>query len=84
MKPNLLKNEFKGMEDLATAVLACDKNLVIKYINPSAEILFELSYDQAFNESISLFFEEIYFFKDALKSVCLILVYKIYLSRKML
>ena len=67
MKPNLLKNELKGMEDLATAVFACDKDLVIKYINPSAEILFELSYDQAFNENINLFFEEIYFFKDALK-----------------
>ena len=56
MKPNLMKNELRGMEDLATAVFACDKNLVIKYINPSAEILFELSYDQALNENISLFF----------------------------
>tara|TARA_B100000795_G_scaffold143013_1_gene107062 strand:+ start:149 stop:1246 length:1098 start_codon:yes stop_codon:yes gene_type:complete len=67
MKPNLMKNELRGMEDLATAVFACDKNLVIKYINPSAEILFELSYDQALNENISLFFEEIDFFKGALK-----------------
>ena len=67
MKQNLLKNELNGMEDLATGVFACDKNLAIKYINPSAEILFELSYDQALNESISLFFEEIDFFKDALK-----------------
>ncbi|MDC0126824.1 nitrogen regulation protein NR(II) [Methylophilaceae bacterium] len=67
MKPNLLKTEFKGMEDLATSVFACDKNLVIKYINPSAEILFELSHDQALNENISLFFTEINFFKDALR-----------------
>ena len=67
MKPNLLENDLKGMEDLATAVFACDKNLIIKYINPSAEILFELSHDLAVNESISLFFEEIDFFKDALE-----------------
>jgi len=67
MKQNLLKNELNGMEDLATGVFACDKNLAIKYINPSAEILFELSYDQAFNQNISLFFEEIDFFKSALK-----------------
>ena len=67
MKPNLLENDLKGMEDLATAVFACDKNLIIKYINPSAEILFELSHDLAVNESISLFFEDIKFFKDALR-----------------
>jgi len=67
MKINLLEKEVKGMEDLATAIFACDKNLIIKYINPSAEILFELSNDQAINESISLFFEEIDFFKDALE-----------------
>ena len=66
MKPDLMKNELKAMDNLATAVFACDKDLVIKYINPSAEILFELSYDQAINENIRLFFEEIDFFKDAL------------------
>ncbi len=66
MKSVSIKNDLKGMEDLATAVFVCDKDLIIKYINPSAEILFELSYDQVINESISLFFEEIDFFKDAL------------------
>jgi two-component system nitrogen regulation sensor histidine kinase GlnL len=66
MKPILLGHELKGLEDLATAVFACDKNLIIKYINPSAEILFQLSNDLAVNENISLFFEDIDFFEDAL------------------
>ncbi len=62
----LMKNNLKGMEYLAAAVLVCDKDLMIKYINPSAEILFELSYEKVVNQNISLFFEEIKFFKDAL------------------
>ena len=61
-----MKNNLKGMEDLATAILVCDKNLIIKHINPSAEILFELSHEKVVNKNISLFFEEIEFFKDAL------------------
>ena len=59
-------NNLNGMEDLATAIFVCDEDLIIKYINPSAEILFELSHDQVVDENISLFFEEIKFFKDAL------------------
>ena len=66
MKPGLSKNDLKGMEDLATAVFVCDVDLIIKYINPSAEVLFELSYDQVVDENISLFFEDIVFFKEAL------------------
>jgi len=65
--PKIIKKNLNGMEDLATAIFVCNQDFLIKYINPSAEILFELSHDQAFNESISLFFEEIDFFKDALK-----------------
>jgi two-component system nitrogen regulation sensor histidine kinase GlnL len=53
-------NNLNGMEDLATAIFVCDEDLIIKYINPSAEILFELSHDQVVDENISLFFEEIY------------------------
>ena len=67
MTPVEIKDALKGMEDLATAIVVCDKNLKIKYINPSAEILFELSHGHAINEHISLFFEEIEFFEDALK-----------------
>lgn len=66
MKTVLSKNNLKGMEDLATAVFVCDVDLIIKYINPSAEVLFELSYDQVVDENISLFFEDIVFFKEAL------------------
>ena len=43
MKTVLSKNNLKGMEDLATAIIVCDVDLIIKYINPSAEVLFELS-----------------------------------------
>ena len=50
------KSYLKGMEYLATAIFVCDKDLIIQYINPSAEILFELSHDQVVNENISLFF----------------------------
>jgi two-component system, NtrC family, nitrogen regulation sensor histidine kinase GlnL len=62
----IIKNNLKGMEDLATAIIVCDKDLTIKHINPSAEILFELSHEKVINKSISLFFEEIEFFKNAL------------------
>jgi len=61
------KSYLKGMEYLATAIFVCDKDLIIHYINPSAEVLFELSHNQVVNESISLFFEDIKFFKDALR-----------------
>ena len=61
-----IKDNLKGMEDQATAIIVCDKNLKIQYINPSAEILFELSHGKALNEHIELFFEDIDFFKDAL------------------
>jgi two-component system nitrogen regulation sensor histidine kinase GlnL len=66
MMPALIKENLKGMEDLATAIVVCDKELIIKYINPSAEILFELSHGHVVNEHINLFFKDIDFFKDAL------------------
>ena len=45
-----IKDNLKGMEDQATAIIVCDKNLKIQYINPSAEILFELSHISYFLE----------------------------------
>jgi two-component system nitrogen regulation sensor histidine kinase GlnL len=66
MMPVIMKNNLKGMEHLATAVLVCDKNLNIKHMNPSAEILFELSHEKVVNKNISIFFEDIEFFKEAL------------------
>ena len=33
MTPALIKENLKGMEDLATAIVVCDKELIIKYIN---------------------------------------------------
>ena len=62
-----IKDNLKGMEDLATAIVVCDSELKIKYINPSSEILFELSHGQVVNEKISIFFEDTKFFKEALK-----------------
>ena len=58
-----MKNELKGMEDLATAVFACDKNLIIKYINPSAEILFELSMIKQLMKVLVYFLKKLIFLK---------------------
>ena len=52
------KTKFEGMEWLVTAVIVCDKNLIINYINPSTETLFEVSAKQAVNNNISIFFED--------------------------
>ena len=35
--------KYEGMESLVTAVIVCDKDLIINYINPSTETLFEVS-----------------------------------------
>ena len=58
------------MESLVTAVILCDKDLIINYINPSTETLFEVSAKQAINNNISIFFEDTNnFFKKILQKV---------------
>jgi nitrogen-specific signal transduction histidine kinase len=62
--------KYEGMESLVTAVIVCDKDLIIKYINPSTETLFEVSAKQAVNNNISIFFEDTNnFFKKVLKKL---------------
>jgi len=64
------KIKYEGMESLVTAVIVCDKNLIINYINPSTETLFEVSAKQAVNNNISIFFEDTNnFFKNIIEKV---------------
>ena len=64
------KIKYEGMESLVTAVIVCDKDLIITYINPSTETLFEVSAKQAINNNISIFFEDTNnFFKKIIQKV---------------
>ena len=58
MSDKVNKIKYEGMESLVTAVIVCDKDLIINYINPSTETLFEVSAKQAINNNISIFFED--------------------------
>ena len=65
------KIKYEGMESLVTAVIVCNKDLIINYINPSTETLFEVSAKQAINNNISIFFEDTnnFFQKDYSKKL---------------
>jgi len=70
MSDKVNKIKYEGMESLVTAVIVCDKNLIIDYINPSTETLFEVSAKQALNNNISIFFEDTNnFFKNIIQKV---------------
>ena len=70
MSDKVNKIKYEGMESLVTAVIVCDKNLIINYINPSTETLFEVSAKQAVNNNISIFFEDTNnFFKNIIEKV---------------
>ena len=70
MSDKVNKIKYEGMESLVTAVIVCDKNLIINYINPSTETLFEVSAKQAENNNISIFFEDTNnFFKNIIQKV---------------
>ena len=70
MSNKVNKIKYEGMESLVTAVIVCDKNLIVNYINPSTETLFEVSAKQAINNNISVFFEDTdNFFKKILQKV---------------
>ena len=68
MSPPKIFPKFEGLEQLTEAVIICSENFVIDYINPSAEIMLEVSHDQACGQVISLFFEEFNLFKHAAHS----------------
>ena len=64
------KIKYDGMESLVTAIIVCDKDLIINYVNPSTETLFEVSAKQAANNNINIFFEDTNnFFKKILQKV---------------
>ena len=70
MSNKVNKKKYEGMDSLVTAVIVCDKNLIVNYINPSTETLFEVSAKQAINNNISVFFEDTdNFFKKILQKV---------------
>ena len=50
--------KYEGMESLVTAVIVCDKDLIINYINPSTETLFEVSLNKPLI-TISVYFLKI-------------------------
>ena len=54
MAPPIKVKENNELEQLATSVVLLDKNLNIKYLNPSAEILFQISLKKVKDKQISL------------------------------
>lgn len=58
MTEEVTEKKYAVMESLVTAIIVCDKNLIVNYLNPSAESLFEVSAKQAINNNISVFFED--------------------------
>ena len=63
MSPPIKEKENNELEQLATSVVLIDKNLNIKYLNPSAEILFQVSLKKVKDKQISLIFEDIDYLK---------------------
>ena len=51
MSPPKIFPKFEGLEQLTAAVIICSENFVIDYINPSAEVMLEVSHDQAYGTS---------------------------------
>jgi two-component system nitrogen regulation sensor histidine kinase GlnL len=63
MSPPIKEKENNELEQLATSVVLLDKNLNIKYLNPSAEILFQISLKKVKDKEISVIFEDIDYLK---------------------
>ena len=61
--PPINIKENNDLEQLATSVVLLDKDLYIKYINPSAEILFQMSLKNVRNKQVSLIFEDVDYLK---------------------
>jgi len=66
MSPPVVKSNYKGIELLTTAVVLCDKNYIILFINPSAEVLFEISQNQAITKNVNIFIDNVEFLKKIL------------------
>jgi two-component system nitrogen regulation sensor histidine kinase GlnL len=66
MTPPIILENFEGLEHLASGVIVCSKNGAIRYINPSAEALLDISHDQACEKNINVFFTSKLFFKQIL------------------
>ena len=63
MSPPIKEKENNELEQLATSVVLLDKNLNIKYLNPSAESLFQISLNKVEDKQISVIFEDIDYLK---------------------
>ena len=59
MVPPIKEKHNNELEQLATSVVLINKDLHIKYINPSAEILFQTSLNKIKDKSISAIFEDL-------------------------
>ena len=66
MTPPIIPENFEGLEHLASGVIVCSKNGDIRYINPSAETLLDISHHQACEKNINVFFTNELFFKQIL------------------
>ena len=62
MTPPKVYPDFEGLEYLTTAVIICNTKFLVLYINPSTEALLEISNDQACDQSIEKFLDDVEFF----------------------
>jgi len=69
MTPPAILGEFSGLEHLACGTIICNTEGVIRYINPSAEAILEISHDQACKKNIDLFFQDKNFFQQLKKDM---------------
>jgi len=69
MAPPVIQGEFRGLENLACGTIVCNAEGAIKYINPSAEAILEISHDQACKHKIDLFFQDKKFFQQLKKDM---------------
>ena len=63
MSPPIKEKENNELEQLATSVVLLDKNLNIKYLNPSAEILFQISLKKVKDKAIAAIIEDVDYLK---------------------
>jgi len=69
MTPPAILGEFSGLEHVACGTIICNTEGVIRYINPSAEAILEISHDQACKKNIDLFFQDKNFFQQLKKDM---------------
>ena len=69
MAPPVILSEFYGLEYLACGAIVCSSEGSIRYINPSAEAILEISHDQACKQNVDLFFQDKNFFQQLKKDM---------------